>query len=183
MDDIASKIGNNNITTDIVAETVLVSEDLNVVDFVRNAVSPENIVDATDIEIEGEYIEKPGDCSFRRKRVNEDLWKQNVNKKKRLLGKEYEGKKLDVVSGQWLSVPKPARTIGSTCTKASCVKDKKRCCEKFDEKDLQRIFTEYCRCGNNFIQGIFIQSLVDVVQISVSTLSRNGPTSRKLSLL
>ena len=53
MDDIASKIGNNNITTDIVAETVLVSEDLNVVDFVRNAVGPENIVDATDIEIEG----------------------------------------------------------------------------------------------------------------------------------
>ena len=67
LDDIASKIGNNNITTDIVAETVLVSEDVNVVDFVRNAVGPENIVYATDIEIEGECIEKPGDCSFRRK--------------------------------------------------------------------------------------------------------------------
>ena len=84
----------NNLTIDVVAETVLESQDLNVVDFVMNAVSPENIVDATDIEIEAEDIEKPGDCSFRR--VNEGLWKQNVNKKKRLLGKEYEGKKLDV---------------------------------------------------------------------------------------
>ena len=50
-------------------------------------------------------------------------------------------KKLDAVNGQWLSVPKPAGKIGSTCTKASCVKDEKKCCEKFDEKDRQNIIT------------------------------------------
>ena len=68
---------------------MLANQDFNFVDFIMNAVNPENIVDATDIEIEAEDIEKPGDCSIRCKWVNEDLWKQNVNKKKRLLGKEY----------------------------------------------------------------------------------------------
>ena len=142
-------------TIDAVPETVLGNQDLNVVDFITNAVNPENIVDATDIEIEAEDSEKPGDCSFRRKRINEDLWKQNVNKKKRLLGKEYEGKTFDAVNGQWLSVPKPARKIGSMCTKASCVKDKKKCCENCDEKDRQKIFTEYWRCENNFMQDFY----------------------------
>ena len=61
------------------------------------------------------------------------------------------------------------------------MKDKKKCCEKFDEKDRQRIFTEYWRCGNNFIQDTFIQSLVDIVQTSVSTVGEGETSRRKFS--
>ena len=61
------------------------------------------------------------------------------------------------------------------------MKDKKKCCEKFDEKDRQQIFTEYWRCRNNFIQDTFIQSLVDVVQTSVSTVGEDQASRRKFS--
>ena len=78
----------------------------------------------------------------KRKRIADpDSWHQNVQKKKRSLGEEYEGKKL--VNCVWTKTVKPKKEMGDLCRKDLCKKNSLKFCLEFSEENCWDIFNAF----------------------------------------
>ena len=117
-------------------------------------------------EMERVEEEPIGDLKRRRKPKPES-WKDNVNKRRRVLGQNYLGKKK--INGVWSLVEKGERVMGNLCTKDSCIRSKTNHCDEFTEDDRRIIFETFWSSGDKHVQETFIQSIVDVVDKKVSS--------------
>ena len=126
-----------------------------------------NALKDNDDQVEGmeRVEEEPTGDRKRRRKSKPELWKNNVKKRRRVLGQNYLGKKK--INGVWSSVEK--RVMGKLCTKDSCKKSKTSHCDEFTEDDCRIIFETFWSSGDKHVQEIFIQSIVDVVEKKVSS--------------
>ena len=78
---------------------------------------------------EMEWVEEePIGDRKRRRKPKPESWKDNVNKRRRVLGQNYLGKKK--INGVWSLVEKGERVMGNLCTKDSCIRSKTTHCDR-----------------------------------------------------
>ena len=103
----------------------------------------------------------------RRRLAEPESWKQNINKKLRQEGKEYQGWKYDDAAKSWKMVTRPEKTMKNLCRKESCEKASKRHCLKFSTEECHTIFEAFWGCGDINSQRTFIRAMVDVKSIII----------------
>ena len=115
----------NPTISEINAEISCINEefDQNVLQDVTNTISSAVDFINSSIEDESDDILANHDIKRRRKSTPKE-WQNNISKKQRSLGKSYFGKKL--VDGVWPNVEKPAKKMGTLCSKETCKNSKKR---------------------------------------------------------
>ena len=113
----------------------------------------------------------------RKRKRDENSWKQNISKMKRARGEKYIGKSLNRESGLWEEIEKPPRKRGPICRREFCKKCKKRCCDEFNDEDCEVIFSSYWSSGGGKIQKTFIQSLVDKEETRITVVSSESRRS------
>ena len=126
----------------------------------------DDIIEFDLIEEKNKEMELP---AKRRRKADPSTWNQNVNKKMRALGKEYEGKKYNSNSNTWIFVKKTERKRKELCRKVMCARTNK-CCNDFTDYDCNTISEEYCSSGNKNMQDTFIHTSVSVKAFAQKTV-------------
>ena len=117
-------------------------------------------------ELEGE-LENPRKRK-RKRNADPKKWLKNINKQKRLLGKVYQGRKLNKKTKKWDLVPCTERKQGEFCGN-SRKKDSKR----VSEDDSKKVFDHYWQSGSKDSQMTFVRSMVDVAPVKRKTSETN----------
>ncbi|KAI4871352.1 hypothetical protein NFI96_026576 [Prochilodus magdalenae] len=103
-------------------------------------------------------------------------WKRNVQKRRRMEGKSYSGKRKDV--GE---VTRAARAMGPGCVSEACKKSAKRFCHTFSEEERQGIFRHFWQNMNWEERRLYVAGLVD--HTPVARKRSASQDSRRLSTL
>ncbi|XP_041942157.1 uncharacterized protein LOC121705312 isoform X2 [Alosa sapidissima] len=96
------------------------------------------------------------DAVRRKRRANPSRWKANVQKKRRMMGQSYRGRRGNG------SIIKEARKMGERCQSASCQKSKQiQCCE-IDEGRMKDIFKYFWEKLDWKERRMYVKTMVEV---------------------
>nr|XP_046229038.1 zinc finger protein 135-like isoform X2 [Scatophagus argus] len=113
------------------------------------------------IHTEGEAVEvvSSGGLGRQRKRPNPETWKANVQKRRRMKGQSYLGRKNKE------TVLKEARQMGMPCQSVVCQKSSKLNCRQIDESKRGEIFKYFWEKLDWKERKIYVKSLVELSNV------------------
>ena len=117
-------------------------------------------------ELEGK-LENPRKRK-RKRNADPKKWLKNINKQKRLLGKVYQGRKLNKKTKKWDLVPRTERKQGEFVVTVA-----RKIAKEYQKMIQKRVFDHYWQSGSKDSQMTFVRSMVDVVPVKRKTSETN----------